>query len=242
MKKTLVFIFFAFFPLFYAGAASPIEINLKPGEKSEKLECAMTIGEAMPEGIYRAQAEVMDQNKTTVIKNEKEFIVSGTKKMFEADALLCADIECTERKVVFMQGEKVYIRLEGNSGDISVNAFVDDQSIVFDNNLAIFEATKEGSFALKINLEKQGFVNQEIDKDFAVIAAPAKIKSASVCQVDNKCTGKETEQNCPQDCVIVKSKIFSQGNIIFSIVLLVAVGFIVVGYKTTKKKQEQKPV
>src|SRR3989339_743261 len=197
MKKTLVFIFFAFFPLFYAGAASPleinlnkteyfpgdkiimktefintytqevvgvlfcsieasnnemppmptmIEINLKPGEKSEKLECAMTIGEAMPEGIYRAEAEVMDQNKTTVIKNEKEFIVSGTK--------------------------------------------------------AIFEATKEGSFALKINLDKQGFVNQEIDKDFAVIAAPVKIKSASVCQVDNKCTGKETEQNCPQDCVI----------------------------------------
>lgn len=214
---------------------SMMEIDLEPGEKTETLECEMTFSDGMPEGIYKGWAEVIDENKTTVIKKEKEFIVEGLKKQIKAELLLCGDSECSKRKVVFVKGEKIYVKLNASVYDPIIKSDIDGEEIFFDNNTAIISAEEEGSFVINISLKKEGFNEEILSKDFAVINSPAKIESSSVCKVDAKCSGDETLQNCPQDCTFLGPSVFDLKNIFLFVVLVIAFGLIFWGYRIIKK-------
>ena len=183
------------------------EINLAQGQKSKTFIFTMTIGETMPEGIWQAEVEIRDENNNLIVKNYKQFLVTGTKKEINADLLICVDIDCKDNKAVFIKGETVYLKLNTSLIDLQINAGIQDsqtqnqQAVIFNNNVAQVKAEQQASYIINLILNKDGYSEQNIQKNFAVINAPAKIKSASICNADGKCVTPETAQNCPQDCL-----------------------------------------
>lgn len=223
------------------------EIDLDPGQKSKEFIFTMTVGETMPEGLYRADVEVKDEHNNLIIKSNKQFLVTGTKKNINANLLICQDVNCENNKAVFIKGETVYLKLKTNITKLQIDAQIknsktqEQQTIVFVSHVAQIEAEQEGSFAINLTLNKDGCIEQKIKKNFAVIDAPAQIKSASVCNIDGKCIVPENEQNCPQDCV--KGNQATDNNfktviLIIAILIIIAIA-IIIYYLIRKKKQEK---
>ncbi len=184
------------------------EFNLAPREKSKTFTFEMAISNWMPEGLWKAEVEIRDERDNLITKNYKELVVTGTKKSIEANVAVCANKDCNERKVVFIKGETVYLKLDTLIQDLNIDATIKIPSgkiekITFENNLASYSLkdADEGAYSLWVNLSKDGYRNQKITKDFAVLNKPAEILSASVCNSDGKCENGENIQNCPQDCL-----------------------------------------
>ncbi|MBA3047915.1 hypothetical protein KKC83_05100 [Patescibacteria group bacterium] len=211
------------------------EIDLAPGQ-SKTMDCSMAIAETMPEGVWRVEATVKDRSDNIISGSYKEFLVAGTKKEINADLLVCADVNCENNKAVFIAGETVYLKINSGITDMRINAQTqnsktkDKQAIDFINNIAQIKSEQEGSFIINLTLNKSGYSEQAIQKNFAVIGAPAKIKSASVCSADGVCVSPETVQNCPQDCVQAKAKIISAKIIIFIASALVIILIMAAAY------------
>jgi len=217
------------------------EFDLAPNQKSKIFTFKMNISEWMPEGLWKADVEIRDERNNLVIKSYKEFRVIGTKKPIEADVNICRDKDCSERKIVFIKGETVYIKLNSKITDLEISSTIKTPSgeikyLTFKNNLASFKSDEIGSFSLWVNLSKEGYLKQKIEKDFAYIEKPAEIPSASICNEDGKCTGQENEQNCPQDCLKKKSNVILV--LLVVIVILTVLGF--VGWRRLKRKNKKR--
>jgi hypothetical protein len=182
--------------------SSPLaeSIDLKVGETKESIEYKMKVTEFTPSGQYRASAEVRDENGTLVTKGYKDFIISGTKKEIDANLSLCIDEECTKKSSVFIKGDKIFIKINSEIDGLNINSTINNESISFENNIAVVKAKKEGSFIIDIELNKEGYHSKKLNKDFGILDAPANIKSSILCNPNNKCERKEDVQNCPQDC------------------------------------------
>ena len=181
------------------------EFTLDPHEKSRPFTFKMSIGVWMPEGLYKADVEVWDEEETLITKSYEEFKVIGTLKSIDASLNTCKDKDCSQRKSVFIIGETVYFKLDGSVLDYDVYAVLttpDNEAVypVFDDRVASFEADKIGSFSLAIDLSKEGYQNHRIESSFSVLEAPAEIESVSVCDGNGICENKETPRTCPQDC------------------------------------------
>lgn len=219
------------------------EINLAPGEKIN-FDCSMMVGETMPNGLYKAMAEARDENNNLIAENTKEFSITGAKKEIKADLLVCKNENCDTNQAVFLRGEIVYLKLITNILDLEIKSLLEDNKtkeksdLIFKDSKARITAVKDGSYMVKIILNKNGYSEQIIQKDFAVINASAEIKSASICAVDGKCAGQENKQNCPQDCVPGKIKIFSSKIIGLAVLFI----FIIIGimyYLFIRKKADR---
>lgn len=181
------------------------EFDLGPNEKSRVFTFRMDIGVWMPEGLYKAEIEVMDDKETPITKSFEEFRVLGTLKNIDAALEICNDKDCSQRKVVFVKGETVYLKLDGSVLDYGIYAVLtspDNEAVypVFENHVASFKADEVGSFLMAIDLSKEGYQNQRIENSFAVIDAPADIETVSECDGNGVCENKENHKTCPQDC------------------------------------------
>ena len=217
------------------------EFDLAPNQKSKIFTFKMDISEWMPEGLWKADVEVMDERNNLIIKSQKEFRVIGTKKTIESNVNIYSDKNCSERKVVFIKGETVYIKLDSSIADLGISSTIKTPSgeikdLAFENNLANFKSDEIGSFSLWVNLSKEGYLKQKIEKDFAYIEKAAEIPSASICNEDGKCAGQENEQNCPQDCLKKKSNVILV--LLVVIVILAVLGF--VGWRKMRIKKVMK--
>ncbi len=183
-------------------------INLEPGKKSDRLECSTLITETMPEGFYRVEVELRDQNFNIITETNKEFLVTGTKKEINAELLICADQDCQTPKVVFLQGENIFLKLKSTLTDLDIKGTIklansqNSSELIFKDNISGFKSNSIGSYLVNLKLNKAGYVEKIIDQDFAVIAQPVKINSASLCDGNGQCSGQENIQNCPQDCYV----------------------------------------
>ena len=70
---------------------------------------------------------------------------------------------------------------------------------------------------------------------FGVIGEQVKIKSASICNADGICSGQETIQNCPQDCVkseqaVDKINIINAKIIIAIVAIAIIIAIVIVAY------------
>jgi len=219
------------------------EFDLAPGQKSKAFNFEMTVGKLMPEGLWRVEVEVRDENNNLITESYKEFKVIGTKKPIEANVNICADRSCSERKAVFVENETAYIKLDSPLTDLDISSTIKDPSgkienIIFENNLAVYSLKNadEGSYSLWINLSKEGYLNQKIERNFAVLNAPAEIQSVSICNADGKCEGEENKQNCPQDCLSgTKNK--NSKFYIFVVAVLLIIGAGVMMFIIKKKKK-----
>lgn len=223
------------------------EIKIKPGE-SHTASYEMYVEENMTEGIYQVLAEIRDLKRNLITEGKKDFFISGTKKYLTADLQICSDAGCSSTKAVFIKGETVYLKLNPSGlTDLKIDARLknsqiqEEKEITFANNVAQIKAEEEGGFIIKATLSKDGYSEQIIEKDFAVIAAPAEIKTVSVCNGDGKCRGGENIQNCPQDCMPGKKlsgqavKIIIFGVAIIIIIIITSATYL---YFVKKKKRE----
>jgi len=218
------------------------EFNLAPKEKSKTFAFEMSVGEWMPEGLWKAEVEIKDERENLVAKSYKEFAVTGTKKFIQADATVCVDKDCNERKTVFIKGETVYLKLNTLIQDLNIDATLKIpggkiEKIIFENNFASYSLkdADEGSYSLWVNISKDGYQNQKITKDFAVLNKPAEIPSASICNADGKCAGKEDKQNCPQDCLPKTTKDSNLYIFTIAALLVAATGIIIFILKRKKR-------
>ena len=217
------------------------EIDLAPGQQSKTMDCSMTIGETMPEGIWRLEVEVRDGHNNIITKSNKQFLVTGTKKEINAELLICEDIDCKNNKAVFIKGETVYLELKTNVTDLEIDAQVqnsqteEQQIITFTDNEIQIKIEQEGSYIINLTLSKDGYSEQSIQKNFAVINAPAQIKSVSICNQDGICASPENIQNCPQDCVkteqaIDKTNVINIKIIIAIIAIVIIIAIMIAAY------------
>lgn len=183
---------------------SGMDFELSAGESTEELDCSMRVGEAMPEGTYFAKAKVKNENGDTILEDKEQFSVSGTKRIIEADLKVCADSACNEPKAVFIAGEEVYIKIDSAVPDTELVATLDRQAIQFNDKIYKFKAQDEGSHIINVKISKQGYLEAELNKDFAVIDAPVQFGSKSICVDDGQCTPEEQAHECPQDCNYIK--------------------------------------
>lgn len=179
--------------------------DLAPGAKSKAFPFAMIIGDTMPDGLYRVDAELRDEKETLITQSYKEFKVTGTKKTIRADANICADEMCSERKAVFIAGETIYLKIDTLIQDIVIDATIKTpkgtvKKVAFADNLASIKADEEGIYSAEYVISKKEYENLSITNEFTVLGAPADIKSASECDGNGICENNENTRTCPQDC------------------------------------------
>ncbi|MBU4245426.1 MAG: hypothetical protein ABIF85_04755 [Nanoarchaeota archaeon] len=179
--------------------------DLAPGAKSNAFSFAMIIGDTMPDGLYRVDVELRDEKENIITQNYKEFKVMGTKKTIRADANICADEKCSERKVVFIAGETIYLKIDTLVQDIAIDATIKTpkgtvERVAFANNLASFKADEQGMHSVSYLISKKEYENLSITNEFSVLDAPANIMSVSDCNGNGICENNENIKTCPQDC------------------------------------------
>lgn len=223
------------------------QFDLAPKAKSKTFVFEMGVNDWMPEGLYRAEVEIRDERENLITKGYKEFRVIGTKKFIQADIVICSDKDYSERKVVFIKGETAYLKLDTFVQDLDIDTTLkipsgEIKKITFENNLASYSLkdAAEGSYSLWVNLSKKGYLNQKIEKDFAVLNKPAEISSASICNADGKCADEENKQNCPQDCLPRAKKAPIEGGLELYLLIIIAAGIIIFVLKKRKNIFVQK--
>ncbi len=214
----------------FPPAPSFIEFDLKPGQ-SQEIKCGQHIDQTSPEGFYGAQVTVFDQNNTIIVSETKKLAVSGVKKSINAELSVCADQECKNPKPVFISGEKIFIKtnmeIQGFDPVASVKNLQtgEQKDLQFDRQVAILTAGQTGSYEINLKLNRIGYAEQILIKDFAVIDAPVKIKSEAVCQINGKCQGEENIKNCPQDCAGAAAS--NNSGIIIAVILILLGGSLI---------------
>ena len=114
----------------------------------------------------------------------------------------CEKSNCEKYKKMYLKDDKVYIDYDSDVSDIAINAtltFPDKttQQIQFPYS---FKAKQLGTHTIEAEATKQGHKTITEKYEFGVIKEHANVESAQICNADNKCSDKETYQNCPQDC------------------------------------------
>lgn len=224
-----------------------VELDLRPNE-SAAIDCGKEISEDTAPGLYTIEASVRDSRNKEILKDERKFSVIGTKKTMQAELQICADSDCQNRKIIFTKNEPLFAKINANIKEFKVQAELinkntqENKAIEFKDNLIKIENLENANYLIKINITKEGYVDFSAEQEFAVIEKPVKIIAKNPCQVDGRCAGEETEQNCPQDCVVVRAQAAKPAGknyllyIFIALFLIVTVLMIVLYYKTKEPK------
>ena len=238
--------------LFPSGAIQPIYdlSNVIKNSQSDKVEIIFDIYDTMPEGKYEVKIMLLENEE---VKEESvvSFMIQGTKKMITAEIKLCEDEVCGSPKKVFVKDKIVFIKIFSSVFDLKIEGTIKSESkadtLNFNKDIARIIPDTVGSYELNLKLSKSGYGDLNIKEYFAVIAAPAQIKSVFVCNVDGKCVFPENAQNCPQDCIQAPinsnsvSKIFkTTGNakvIVSALIVVIIIAVILVYLFLIKQKE-----
>jgi len=208
------------------------EINA--GETKEFL-LSEYISEINPSGKYTAVAKILDENSQIVKKEEASFNVKGTKKLFEIDLETCKDETCSEKSKTFIKS-KIYIFYNASiqSPIIITKLIFPDETTQQISLPYSFEADQIGTYTLEVIASKEGYKTITKKEQFAVIEKHAEIESASVCNANGICDGKENYQNCPQDCVKKEQRYLW-------LVIISTLALLLIIYLISKKTRKYRP-
>lgn len=180
------------------------ELKLSPGE-TERIEFIFKVEENLSPGNYKIRLDVLD-NEELINSSLKIVAIEGTLRKINANLKFCSDADCFNEKAVFNQDESIYVRLNSNilklniKGKIKYPESGDWQDLNFEKNLSVVRADKIGAYEILVDISEDGYMNESIKRNFAVIESVPMIKNASKCNVNGKCDDQENSQNCPQDC------------------------------------------
>ncbi|MCK5320268.1 hypothetical protein KAJ61_02680 [Candidatus Parcubacteria bacterium] len=192
---------------------------------------AFAIDDSIDPQICIASIEILEPIQKKV---EKEFKID-TEPSFYFRILLCKGKPCAEKTKVFILNSDIYFDYisEVESPEIIAKLIYPDKTekqIILPTQI---KAEQVGNYELEITVKKDGYKTVSKKDMFGVIATPAKIKSASICNVDGKCSGQETAQNCPQDCVKVEQAIDKINVINIKIIILIIAIIIIIAIMIT---------
>ena len=202
---TVVYYFMSQDEKSFSALGQTRKLKLKPGQ-TEKVEFTSVVSQNLPPGNYKVKLEILEQDQVISAKS-KIIEIQGTNKELTAQAQICQDANCREEKVVFLQNENIYIKVDSDVFNLNITGKIkypnqeELQDLSFRNNLATVLASQLGSYEAVISVKKDGYQSVSMRKDFAVIEVMSEIINASKCNADGKCEGEENAQNCPQDCL-----------------------------------------
>lgn len=231
------------------------EVELLPSEKSKEYTCEMSISEVTPADTYKAYVEIYDDKDNVISQNEMMFLVTGTKKTITATLQTCENETCENTNSVFINGSTVYLKLNGDINEKTIETYLVDSSTekkdLLTNNLVNYdkeksemimkiENLKPGSYSVITDISGDGYEAASITTEFAVIEQAAIVNNVSVCNLDNQCKDGETIQNCPLDCKISTNKILSPENSgekksdnkikLYVFILIIIILFVIAGF------------
>lgn len=175
------------------------------------------------------------------IKVTKPFIIQNADSEFDFDLETCKDSSCSEKSVVFLKNENMYLSYESSIDNPSINALLtypDGKKEQIDIPSSI-KAGQIGTYTIEVTASKEGYITA-IDKvQFGVIEKHTEVRPVSVCNADGVCDSRENPQNCPQDCS--KKEISSLNfNQLWIVVLLLAIILVVVVLIMRDRKKKKK--
>jgi hypothetical protein len=158
------------------------------------------IEDSFSEGIYDIETVIISDKDT--IRFERQVEVSGTLKDMEIEIHTCKDRGCKERSKIFIQSENIYLSYKSQPENVILEASLEypDKSLEKIQLPISIRPSQIGTYTLEISASRNGYQDLVKSTNFAVIDAIPEIKSISICEIDGICQGKETNQNCPQDC------------------------------------------
>jgi hypothetical protein len=106
-----------------------------------------------------------------VYEEEIRFSVEGAPEDMQVEVLLCRDPACTERSLVFVRNEKMYIAYRCSVEEVSITAdltFPDNSSrqLMLPANLTVKQA---GSYTIRVKASAEGYRNVTLTEYFAVL-------------------------------------------------------------------------
>lgn len=212
------------------------EFDLLPGKTTETFISEMMLEDWMIEGKYEVNAQAKDQYGNVFASKSFLFDVVGgeeTDQDIEADADVCANEDCSEKKMIFTKDEIVYLKLNSKIDSLKISATLKTPNGIieilnFVENMSSYSLknNEPGKYSIWINLSGDGYKNRRIEKEFIFEEGYTEEVFESVCKIDGKCEGREDSYNCPKDCLVEngveeENKFYS--NIFVGIIIFISI-------------------
>ncbi len=176
------------------------KISLKSNSEMET-NFSMDVIETMPSGDYKAIVRLLN-GRRELDKKEIQFKIENTLNEAEITLRSCEDEECVNETAVFRKNETIFFDVD-NPDSVNLNA-----SLIFPNgnpnHVSLpfkFIAIEEGVYTLLLTGTNKGY--EEVNEELILGVKDTEILSTETCNSNNICEDYETQQNCPQDCIIV---------------------------------------
>ncbi len=158
-------------------------------------------------GVYIVAPVTEEGELPEVIQKEEVEFIIDVPPSFEFHPITCKDQACTNKAIVFIINETVYLNYESKVLEVSVAGLLtrpdgSTRAVTLPNTESAFQI---GTYKLKAEASKAGYKTMKVDSIFVVIEKEVKIPSAVVCVVNRICDEGETRKNCPQDCNLADS-------------------------------------
>ncbi|MAG20411.1 hypothetical protein CL618_03190 [archaeon] len=162
-------------------------------------------------------------------------------KTFKIETSPSFEFDIELDKKVFTQGEDINLKYSLNTENplIKATLTLPDKSTQQLTLPIMIKADQIGTYSLEVTASKQGYKTQTVKEQFAVIEKPAKIRSISVCNVDEICSEGENVKNCPQDCKAKREKVrLTKGPVLYSLLItIILIIILFLGFYFKRKRE-----
>jgi hypothetical protein len=157
-------------------------VGLAPNETRRLELFRLLVDERFYSGAYVVSVSLIEGG-FRVYEEEIRFSVEGAPEDMQVEVLLCRDPACTERSLVFVRNEKMYIAYRCSVEEVSITAdltFPDNSSrqLMLPANLTVKQA---GSYTIRVKASAEGYRNVTLTEYFAVLE-----KEPELLQVEKK--------------------------------------------------------
>jgi hypothetical protein len=213
------------------------EIVIEPGEDTMISDLSFFVTDYTKSGEYKYVLVIYDsESMELVTKKTSVFQVSGTSKRFTGTELtICADPACDDLRPVFLLGEIAYIFLQSRENPQITGYVVSSEGertdLDFEDGSAEFKGSSEDVYTANIELSKEGFLTENIEKDITFVEEAAKPVSYFCNQTEDGIC-----EDCPEgedpDC---GKLLIGYENMIIMIAIILILGFGMAFYIRSKR-------
>lgn len=143
--------------------------------------------------------EIADDQEMLLLDPELE------QQMFlDINILFCVNSKCDKEKKYFFVNDSFFITYKSDS-KLPIKAEIKLKNSNFRDIIYIpdyYQFKEKGEYEITFNIDIKDFKGF----DYKKIIEVKDFEENKVCNIDGKCFGQETAQNCPQDCSITNNQ------------------------------------
>ncbi len=171
-------------------------LSLKPWEKKR-----LTVyGHEITKEDYDGVVHISVLSENSGITLTKSFEIVGNKRLLIVSTRPCINSICGLTTAVINDNLSFEINVPS---DVFVEIFVTDptgkKSLVKKNNLLVL--SKPGEYLVHSKILPDNYDPYEERYSIKVLSDAPKLSKLSLCSIDGICSGEETPDNCPADCM-----------------------------------------